>query len=119
MTTHESNSSGHTGNRPGDLFNSSASWAAILEPAGWKALRQHGSTTYWQRPGKSGPGISATTDPEHCDVLYVFSSNAYPFEPETSYTKFGAYALLKFNCDFRLAAQWLSARSRAAAAIAI
>jgi hypothetical protein len=29
------------------------------------------------------------------DLLYVFSSNAWPFEPEAAYTKFSAYALLE------------------------
>jgi hypothetical protein len=38
----------------------------------------------------------------------VFSSNAWPFEPQTAYSKFAAYALLEHHGDFRAAARLLA-----------
>jgi putative DNA primase/helicase len=106
------------GDRPGDVFNGTTAWAEILEPHGWTHLRDHGSTAFWRRPGKAGPGCSATTNTEYSDVLYVFSSNAYPFDPDHSYSKFGAWAILNYGADYREAARFLSARYRAAARLA-
>ena len=40
--------------------------------------------------------------------LYVFSSNAHPFEPERAYRKFAAYALLNTGGDFSKAAMILA-----------
>lgn len=99
-----------TGNRPGDDFNRSVTWGEILEPAGWKLLRRVGDIEHWRRPGKQGFGISATANYMGSDLLYVFSSNAYPFEPERSYTKFAAFALLSFEGDFSRATRELAAR---------
>ena len=90
----------NAGNRPGDLWAASTSWAEILEPHGWKGLRQRGDVTYWQRPGKDGPGCSATTGHGGHDVLFVFSSNAAPFESDQGYSKFTAYTLLSHAGDF-------------------
>jgi len=101
--TRPSVSAGVIGDRPGDAFNASATWPSILEPAGWVQLFDRGGVTYWRRPGKDGRGISATTG--KCgDHLYVFSSNAPPFDPERSYDKFGAMALLSHGGDVRAAA---------------
>jgi hypothetical protein len=95
------------GTRPGDLFAARASWEDILLPHGWRVVRHRVGVTLWCRPGKKG-GISATTG--HCgDLLYVFSSNAFPFEPERAYRKFTAYSLLNFNGDFRKASTALAA----------
>lgn len=94
------------GTRPGDEYNATATWPSILEPAGWVSLFDRGPVTYWRRPGKEGRGISATTGA--CgDNLYVFSSNATPFDPERSYDKFGAYVLLNHGGDFRAASEKL------------
>jgi putative DNA primase/helicase len=103
------------GLRPGDDFNAKASWEEVLTPAGWTTLRQAGDITYWKRPGKDGTGISATTG--RCgDNLYVFSSNAAPFEPDTAYTKFAAYAMLNHSGNFEAAAKDLAGRGFGAAA---
>ncbi len=93
--------------RPGDEFAAHASWAEILEPAGWRVVGQRGATTLWCRPDKRR-GTSATTSDfgEH-GVLYVFSSNAAPFEPGESYSPFAAYALLNHDGDFTSAASHL------------
>ena len=103
--------SGPTGSRPGDKLAYLVTWGDILEPHGWKIYRSTAGATYWSRPGKSPPGVSASTG--FCkgrngnDRLYVFSSSAAPFEAETSYTKFGAFAVLNHNGDFSAAARRL------------
>jgi hypothetical protein len=92
-----------TGERPGDLYAAQVSWDDILLPHGWTVAYRKGETTFWKRPGKKGRGISATAG--HCgDHLYVFSSNAHPFEPGRAYHKFTAYALLNTGGDFSKAA---------------
>jgi hypothetical protein len=92
-----------TGERPGDRYAANVSWDDILLPHGWTVAYRKGETTFWKRPGKQGRGISATAG--HCgDHLYVFSSNAHPFEPMRAYRKFTAYALLNAGGDFSKAA---------------
>ena len=90
--------------RPGDDFNQKADWSNILEPHGWEAIGQRGQVTDWRRPGKQDWGLSGTTNYGDSGLLYVFSSNAYPFDQERGYDKFAAFALLNCNGDFRLAA---------------
>jgi hypothetical protein len=91
--------SANIGNRPGDKWAAQITWQQILEPQGWVANHQRGETVYWTRPGKDF-GNSATTGHNSHDSLHVFSSNALPFEPDTSYSKFAAYALLSHAGDF-------------------
>ncbi len=97
-----------SGNRPGDDFNSRATWAEILEPRGWKAVFSRGETTYWSRPGKD-EGISATTNYDGSGLLYCFSTSTV-LEPERGYSKFSVYAILEHNADFRAAARTLGAK---------
>ena len=65
-----------------------------------------------KRPGKDGPGWSATTgrcrNEQSGELLYVFSGNASPFEPERAYSKFATYTLLDHNGDFKAAAKDLA-----------
>jgi putative DNA primase/helicase len=90
-----------------------AAWPAILEPHGWRCVRTDGAGVgHWRRPGKAGPGWSATTDHAGAGLLYVFSSNAAPFEPGRAYTPFAAHALLDHGGDFRAAARALRRRER-------
>jgi Bifunctional DNA primase/polymerase, N-terminal len=96
------------GERPGDLFNRHAEWPDILEPRGWTRVRQRGEVTLWKRPGKQERSTSATTNYAEGDLLFVFSSNAYPFEPERAYDKFAAYTLLEHRGDFQAAARLLA-----------
>ena len=96
------------GNRPGDEFNRVASWPDVLAPHGWEHSHYAGTTEYWTRPGKVN-GCSASTNHDGMDVLYVFSTNAQPFEAGRGYTKFSAYALLNHHGDFRAAAAALAA----------
>jgi putative DNA primase/helicase len=99
--------------RPGDDFGAAADWEDVLVPHGWVPTGTSGGTTYWRRPGKDA-GTSATTGfcgaEEGADLLYVFSSNAAPFEEQASYSKFAAYALLEHGGDFRAAARALRAQ---------
>jgi predicted P-loop ATPase len=96
--------------RPGDDFEARASWDEILAPHGWKAVRHRGEVTHWRRPGKDDKGISATTGVRGVGgKLYVFSSNAHPFDASHAYSKFRAYALLTHAGDFIAAAKALHA----------
>jgi replicative DNA helicase len=91
--------------RPGDAFARQTSWHDILEPHDWTTGYHEGNTLHWTRPGKRW-GTSATTGYGDSDLLYVFSSST-EFEPETTYTKFGAYALLEHGGDYAAAAAQL------------
>lgn len=91
--------------RPGDDYNLRATWAELLEPLGWENVETVGRTTMWRRPGKS-IGVSATAGRNDGDNLYVFSSST-PFETETPYSKFAAYALLHHGEDYKAAASAL------------
>lgn len=92
------------GKRAGDDFNARAAWADVLEPAGWRCVGAAGGRLEWRRPGKDD-GQSATTG--YCkgdsgnDLLYVFSTNAAPFEAGSTYSKFAAYTLLNHGGDYR------------------
>jgi hypothetical protein len=98
--------------RPGDDFERRASWAEVLEPAGWHCVRTSGGESFWRRPGKDGPGWSATTGKcrgkDGADLLRVFSANAQPFESGKAYGKFRAFALLRFGGDLSAAADHLA-----------
>ena len=96
------------GLRPGDDFNERAAWSEIL--AGWTCSRRMGSGYGWRKPGKTGPGISATTghSGDGVDRLYVFSTST-EFEAERPYTKFAAHALLQHGGDYSEAAKALAA----------
>jgi hypothetical protein len=92
------------GDRPGDVFNRTASWDALLVRHGWKLARVRGQTSDWWRPGKERGSISATVNHYGSDCLHVFSSNAGPLVGGVAYTKFAAYAILDFQGDFVAAA---------------
>jgi hypothetical protein len=97
---------GKVGTRPGDEFNARTSWPEILEPHGWTRVGERSDVTLWRRPGKT-IGVSATTNVHGSDLLYVFTSST-PFEPDKSYTRFGAYAVLQHGGDFAAAAAGLA-----------
>ncbi len=69
-------------------------------------MRQRGEVTYWRRPGK-GQGISGTTNYAGTGLLYIFSTNAAPFESDTAYTAFATYTLLEHSGNFVAAAHTL------------
>jgi hypothetical protein len=92
--------------RPGDDFNERGDWANILEPYGWRLVCELDGEGYWRRPGKD-EGISATTNFQGSDLLYLFSTSTI-FESEREYSKFGAFALLEHNGDHQAAAKALA-----------
>lgn len=94
------------GERPGDWFNRTATWAEVLEPHGWTWVFEHNGEAYWRRPGKAH-GQSATTNYAGNDTLKVFSSST-EFDTETTYTKFAAFAVLEHNGDYTAAAKALA-----------
>lgn len=96
------------GERPGDRFAAETHWPEILEPHGWTYVYSTNEGDYWRRPGKAW-GVSASTNYKGSGLLYVFSSSTV-FEPEQSYTKFAAYAVLNHGGDYRAAATALSAQ---------
>jgi hypothetical protein len=98
--------------RPGDCYNRGASWTEVLEPHGWRALYIRDGVGYWQRPGKQGPAISATTNYGGSDLLYVFTTST-PFEAGRAYSKFAAYAILEYGGNFSAAARALAMRGYA------
>ncbi|MBA3935853.1 MAG: AAA family ATPase [Planctomycetes bacterium] len=87
------------GERPGDDFNRRADFGALLQHHGW-SLAHDGANQHWCRPGKMNSTSATLKD----GVLYVFSSNAAPFEPSRAYSPFAAYALLEHHGDFQAAA---------------
>jgi len=112
------------GSDPGDIFNERVSPAevlALLERHGWvRDDHSHGEVVYFRRPGKR-KGWSATLGHVAPKVLYVFSSNAHPFEGPredehgeyhlgTAYDPFGIYARLEHRGDFKAAAKILAAQ---------
>jgi len=91
---------------PGDDFNARATWEEILEPEGWRHLFTTGAgQEHWRRPGKDR-GTSATINEHGAGTLYVFSSST-AFEPDTAYSKFGAYVVLRHEGDYKAAAKAL------------
>lgn len=92
---------------PGDDFASRTDWGEILPP-GWVRTGQKGEVEYWRRPGKR-EGVSAIVNYGEHENLYIFSTNASPFEPGKSYSKFAVYAMLKHGGDFAAAARALAA----------
>ena len=100
------------GTRPGDDFAEHTGWDEILEPHGWRAMRQRGDKVIWQRPGKDGPGGSAQTGGASARTgfsgLYVYSTNALPLESDRGYGKFSAYAALNYDSDYSAAAKALA-----------
>jgi len=92
--------------RLGDEFNRVGTWDFLTEH-GWREVRTVEESTHWCRPNKES-GVSATTNQAGSDLLRVFSSNAHPFEPGTSYTKFTAYTLLNHDGDFAAAVKSLA-----------
>jgi hypothetical protein len=89
-----------TGDRIGDQFNawhSSAQYVkALLIDKGWVFT----TATMVNRPGHKD-GHSATFGVIGTGCLYVWSSNAYPFEPTTTYTPFSILAMLECGGSWR------------------
>lgn len=96
---------------PGTRYMAAVSWADVLVGHGWVVAYTADRTTYWRRPGKN-KGVSASTGfargEKNGELLYVFSTNAAPFEAGVTYSKFAAYAVLNHGGDYRKAARQLA-----------
>lgn len=95
-----------TEERPGDRFEREADWCRDLLPE-WRPVGIHGDNLMMRRPGSTNP-YGATINRRGQGVLYVFTDGASPLEPNTCYSKFGAYATLYHGGDFKLAARALA-----------
>jgi len=104
--SHNGRLSDDSGHRPGDDYNRRGDVQAVLAAHGWSYVRKDDINEHWRRPGKS-KGQSATLRIED-RTLYVFSSNAYPFEMQESYRPFAVYAILEHDGDFSAATRALS-----------
>lgn len=93
------------GGRPGDDFNKSGNVRDLLSGYGWTYLCSGSVGELWARPAVDH--TSATLFDE--GTLYVFSTNAHPFEGNQSYSPFAVYTLLKHNGDYSAAAKALAA----------
>lgn len=101
---------GTSDGRAGDDFNARGDWRSVLQKHGWAHIFTHGTKEFWRRPGKDDRSWSATWNYSDCGRLYIFSSNADPFEPEHSYSPFAVYALLEHGGDYSRAAKELYAQ---------
>lgn len=108
--TYQPQEAGVAGDRPGDQYNQRGDFS-ILQNHGWQLVSQNETKCYWKRPGKTEPGISATSGyckgEDGTPRLYVFTTNADPFQPDTCYSPFSVFALLEHKGDFKAAAQAL------------
>lgn len=114
--------------KPGDDFELRVTWAEILRdglvgedgaqliPAyGWEVVESlyggdaedDDEARMWRHPTATNDQSASTGYADDRNRLYVFSSST-DFEPETPYTKFGAYATLVHGGDFHEAAQALA-----------
>jgi hypothetical protein len=97
------------GLRPGDDYNRRGEVFDVLEKHRWHLVRRTGEETHWRRPGKSTGTPSATFNYGGSNLFFVFSTNAVPFEPERSYSRFGVYAMLEHRGNYAAAARQLRA----------
>jgi putative DNA primase/helicase len=106
----EAKAGGGRGPKPGEDYNGrSDTFSKTLD-----LLKDHGWTVF--RDQNMGPLLSRPGVTNHCSArlfnsgaLYVFSSNAGPFNIEESYSPFGVYAELRHNGDYPMAAKALAA----------
>ena len=100
-----------TGDRPGDLWAASTTWAQILEPDGWTLSHvDRDGCHHWTRPGKdTREGTSATTGHHGSPNLHVFTSSLthWGLEPDEWYTPLGYLAATRHHGDHAAAASAL------------
>jgi hypothetical protein len=95
-----------TTDKIGDLYNQKDDFINVLLQHGWTIVKEENDKIHFKRPGKSERGNSATFLKEP-RLFYVFSTNAFPFESECSYSPFAIYTLLEANGDFKQAVKKL------------
>jgi len=92
---------------PFDDYNQRHDIVGLLMQNGWKELFRNGAAVYLQRPGKDGPGISATWN-KIPDRFYCFTTST-PFKNEHVYKASAVYSVLQHNGNFSEAAKTLYA----------
>lgn len=93
---------------PFDDFDSRNDVVALLQSHGWTPASQRGEITYFRRPGKTGPGISASWN-KIPGRLYVFTTSTF-FENEHIYKPSAVYSILNHGGDWSAAARDLYAQ---------
>lgn len=96
-----------SGLAPGEEYNERGEYEAVLSDAGWTRTGRSGGKTTWKRPGKTEPGISATSNYMGSRQFYCFTTACDPFLHEKSYSPFGVYATIKHGGDYKAAARQL------------
>lgn len=82
--------------KPGDDYNIRGNHQEVLSNEGWVLNHCAGDKEYWKRPGKDSKGISATFNVIP-NKFYVFSTNAFPFEDQKTYSRFALFTILKYG----------------------
>ena len=95
--------------RPGDVYNHHHDLRQLLLDAGWTSSHtDQDGTEFLRRPGKDTVGTSASLGYLRSDdgkpLLFVFSTNAAPFQHNQAYDAFAVYALINHGGDFSKAA---------------
>ncbi len=106
VTSPKSNPTTTSELRPGDDFNNRTDMGALIEKSGWQHVKSNGKYPRYRRPGKEGRGYSASLMDNK--ILYVFSSNAFPFEAGRGYDAFAFYTTVEHEGDFSAAAKALA-----------
>lgn len=83
----------------GDYFNKVAIWEDILIPHGWVKLFNRNNVTFWKRPNKK-KGISATTNWNDSDILYLFTSSDAHLD-QKGYQKFTVFVKLYHDGNYK------------------
>jgi Bifunctional DNA primase/polymerase, N-terminal/AAA domain len=99
-------------------YNEKHTWVELLAGSGWTLDRTDGQgVSYWVRPGKDARlGISATTNYNGSDLLYVFTTSIPWLESDRAYDKYGFVTRRDHNGDFTKAAEIIGGITTAAKA---
>jgi hypothetical protein len=90
-----------TGDQPGDLFESKATWSQILQPKGWREE----APGRWIRPGGKRASAMEILGGKK---LWCFSSSVTELPFEQALSKFATYAMIHHGGDFAKAAKQLA-----------
>jgi hypothetical protein len=91
--------------KPGEDYENRGDVIALLERHGWTEAFFAKGQHYMKRPGDTESKYGATYHPEK-RAFYVFTSSS-EFEPSTSYSPMGVFAVLECNGDYAEAAKLL------------
>ena len=87
------------GGRPGDIFNTLATWDDVLLPLGWTKVGSGNPIQYWRRPDKK-EGISASTNWKGYDLFFPYTTSVQGLVQMKGYSKFTLYTTLVHGGDF-------------------